>query len=94
VAGSGAGQYVKSNYKQGTDDVRSNLHTGQYSGSVSPDHSQGQALVEPLALPDVARHINKFLCKTTQKGAVDLLYTPWSQLLLVESGNCFGGHGI
>jgi len=23
--------------------------------------------VEPLALPGVARHINKFLCKTTQK---------------------------
>ena len=34
-----------------TGKYRSNLHTGQYAGSVSPDHSQGQTLVEPLALP-------------------------------------------
>jgi len=47
--------------------IRSNLHTGQYASSISPGHSQGQMLVEPLALPRVARHINKFLCKTTQK---------------------------
>jgi len=52
-----------------TGKVRSNSHTGQYAGSISPDHSQGQTLVEPLALPGVARHINKleFLHKTTQK---------------------------
>jgi len=50
-----------------TGKIRSNLRTGQYAGSVSTDHSQGQTLVEPLALPGVARHINKFLCKTTQK---------------------------
>jgi len=43
------------------------LHTGQYAGSISPDHSQGQTLVVPLALPWVARHINKLFCKTTQK---------------------------
>jgi len=60
-----------------TRKVRSNSHTGQYAGSISPDHSQGQTLVEPLALPGIARHINKFLRKTTQKkGAVDLPYTP------------------
>ena len=47
--------------------IRSNLHTGQYAGSIFPGHSQGQTLVEPLALPGVARHINKFLRKTTQK---------------------------
>jgi len=50
-----------------TGKIRSNLHTGQYVGSNSPGHSQGQTLVEPLALPEVARHINKFLRKTTQK---------------------------
>ena len=47
--------------------IRSNLHTGQYAGSISPGHSQGQTLVEPLALPGVARHINNFLRKTTQE---------------------------
>jgi len=50
-----------------TDNVRSRLHTGQHAGSVSSDHRQGQALVEPLALPGFTRHINKFLCKATQK---------------------------
>ena len=50
-----------------TGKIRSNLHTGQYAGSISPGHSQGQTLVEPLALPRVARHINKFLRKTTHK---------------------------
>jgi len=50
-----------------TGNIRSNLHTGQYTGSISLGNSQGQALVEPLALPGVARHLNKFLRKTTQK---------------------------
>ena len=49
-----------------TGKIRSNLHTGQYAGSISPGHSQGQTLVETLALPGVARHINKLLRKTTQ----------------------------
>jgi len=55
--------------RKGTGKIKSSLHTGQYGGSISPDHSQGQTLVEPMALPDpgVIRHINKFLCKTTQK---------------------------
>ena len=50
-----------------TGKIRSNLHTGQYAGSVSPDHSQGQTLEESLVLPGVTRHINKFFIKTTQK---------------------------
>jgi len=37
-----------------------------------PDYSQGQALVEPLALPGFTRCIHKFLCKTTQKRASGL----------------------
>jgi len=55
--------------RKGTDKIKSSLHTGQYAGSVSLDHSQGQTLVmvEPRVLPGVARRINKFLCKTTQK---------------------------
>jgi len=58
---------LKAATRKRTRKVRSNSHTGQYAGSISPDHSQGQTLVEPLALPGVARHINKFLRKTTQK---------------------------
>jgi len=53
--------------RERTGKIRSKLHTGQYAGSISPGHSRGQTLVEPLALPGVARHINKFLRKTTQK---------------------------
>jgi len=49
-----------------TGKIRSKLHTGQYAGNISPGHSQGQTLVEPLVLPGVARLINKFLRKTTQ----------------------------
>ena len=58
---------LKAATRKRTRKVRSNSHTGQYAGSVSPDHSQGQTLVEPLALPGVTRHINKPLRKTTQK---------------------------
>jgi len=66
-----------------TDNIRSNLHTGQYAGSVSSDHSQGQVLVEPLALPEVAKHINKFLCEATQKraGGRTCHTQQWSQLI-------------
>ena len=53
--------------RKGTGKIKSSLHTGQYAGSVSPDHGQGQTLVEQLALPGVARRINKVICKTTQK---------------------------
>jgi len=61
--------------------IRSNLHTDQYDDSIPSHDSQGQALVEePLSLPGVTKHINKFLCKATHKGAVDLLYTPMVQL--------------
>ena len=48
--------------------IRSNLHIGQYAGGVSSDHSQRQALVEPLSLPGVAWNVNKFLCETAQSG--------------------------
>jgi len=49
VVGSGGGQYIKATRKR-TGKIRSNLHTGQYAGSVSPDHNQGQTLVEPLGI--------------------------------------------
>jgi len=39
-----------------TGKIKSNLHTGQYVGSISPDHSQGQTLVEPLGFRGVAVH--------------------------------------
>ena len=59
---------LKAATRKRTCKVRSNSHTGQYAGSISPDHSQGQTLVEPLAFPPrVTRHINKFLRMTTQK---------------------------
>jgi len=43
------------------------LNTGQDADSVSSDHSQAQALLEPLAPPGVTIEINKFLCEATQK---------------------------
>ena len=57
-----------------TGKIISNLHTGQYTGSISPGHSQGQTLVEPLALPGVTRHL-KFLRRTTQKRLA--IHTHW-----------------
>jgi len=62
VGDSNAGQCAGNNQNK----IRSNLHTGQYPGTVTSDHSQGQALVEPLSLPEVTRHINKFLCEAAQ----------------------------
>jgi len=85
---------LKAATRKRTRKVRSNLHTGQYAGSISPDHRQGQTLVEPLALPGITRHINKFLCKTIQKGLWTCHTHQWSQLPLVVSPNCFGGHYI
>jgi len=41
-----------------TTKIRLNLHTGQYASSVTSDHSQGQALVEPL----VGVAIDIFVC--------------------------------
>jgi len=40
---------LKAATRKRTPEVRSNSHTGQYAGSISPDHSQGKTLVEPLA---------------------------------------------
>ena len=45
---------LKAATRKRTCKVRSNSHTGQYADSISPDHSQGQTLVEPLALPAVS----------------------------------------
>jgi len=44
-----------------------------------------------LGSPDTS---TSFFARPLKKGAVDLPYTPdqWSQLPLVVSGNCFGGH--
>jgi len=58
--------------------IRSDLHTGQYTGSVPPDHSHGQALVEPLSLqsmgsPDMS--ISLF-ARQLKKGEVDLPCKP------------------
>jgi len=61
-----------------TGQIRSNLHTGQYASSISPGHSQGKTLVEPLALSGVTRYTNKFLCKTTQKPLYYRIHTVWT----------------
>jgi len=50
--------------------IRSNLHTGQSAGSVPSEHSQGQALVEPLSLP------GGFFARQFKKETVDLPHTP------------------
>jgi len=42
-----------------TGKIRSNLYTGQYAGSISPGHSQGQTMVEPLAHPGGATGVSK-----------------------------------
>jgi len=49
--------------------MRSNLHIGQYAGSIPSDHSLREVLVKPLLLLRVTRHINKFICEATQKRA-------------------------
>ena len=85
---------LKAATRKRTRKVRSNSHTGQYAGSISPDHSQGQTLVEPLALPGVTRRINKPLRKTTQKRGSGLALHTNGLIGLVVSGNCFGGHDI
>jgi len=56
--------------------IKSNLHTGQYTGSISPGHSQGQTLVEPLALLESPDTSTSFFVRPLKKGAVDLPYTP------------------
>jgi len=63
-----------------TTEIRSNLHTYQYAGSVPPNYSQGQVLVESVLFPGVTRHINKFLCEAAQKGGSGLtMHTILSQ---------------
>jgi len=51
----------------GRTKIRSNLHPGQYTTSVPSDLSQRKALVEPLSLHGVTRHIKKLLCEAAQK---------------------------
>jgi len=69
---------------------KSNLHTGQFAGSVPFDHSQGQALVEQLSPPGSTRHINKFLCEATQKRGGGLaihasgFYCDWLKVVIVK----------
>ena len=60
---------VKAATRKRTRKIRSNSHTGQYAGSISPDHSQGQT----LGLPDAS---TSFFARPLKKGAVDLPYTP------------------
>jgi len=70
--------------------IRSNLHTGQYAGSVPFYHGQRQALVEPLSLPGVAWNVNKFLWRTAQEGGSGLAINTsgfdcnWLKVVLVK----------
>ena len=71
-------------YRKRTGKIRSNLHTGQYVGSVSPDHSQGQTLVEPLALPGGHQtHQQVSLQDHSKKGLCTCHTHQWSQLKVV-----------
>ena len=73
-----------------TGKIRSNLHTGQYAGSISPGHSQGQTLVEPLALPGCRQTHQQVSSKDNSKKEKWTCHThQWSQLPLVVSGNWF-----
>jgi len=66
-----AGQYASnvSSWPGQGQSLVENLHAGQYASNVSSWPGQGQSLVESLALPEVTRHINKFLCETTLNGS-------------------------
>ena len=62
-----------------TGKIRSNLHTSQYAGSVSQDHSQVQTLMKSLPLPQSLGSPDastSFFVRPLKKGAVDLPYTP------------------
>jgi len=63
----------------GMTKIESNLYTGQYACSFPSDYSQGQALMEPLSLPGITRHINKFLSEATQKrgGGLNIYIHQW-----------------
>jgi len=71
------------------------LHTGQYAGNVSSDPSQGQALVEPLALPGANRHINKFLLRGhSERGGGLAIHTSgqncnWLQVVIALEARYF-----
>jgi len=74
----------------GTTKIKSNLHIGQYAGSLPSDHSQEQALGQPLSLPGITKHINKFLCEaarercgglTTHTSGFDC---DWLKVIIVE----------
>jgi len=54
----------------GTIKIRSNLHMGQYVGSLPSDSSQGQAVVEPLSLPGVTKYCisTSFFVSRSKKG--------------------------
>jgi len=62
-----------------TGKIRSNLHTDQYAGSVSPDHSKGQRCWwsnwRSLGSPD-GDTSTSFFVRPLKKGVVDLPYTP------------------
>jgi len=66
----------------------------QCVGSVSSDHSQELALVQPWVVPEIIRHINKFLCKATQenKGSGLGIYTSGLDCHWLKVVNCFEGH--
>ena len=88
---------LKAATRKRTRKVRSNSHTGQcHAGSISPDHSQGQTLVEPLALPPWDRQTHQQVSSQdhSKKGLWTCHTHQWSQVPLVVSGNCVGGHDI
>jgi len=67
---------VKAATRKRTSKVRSNSHTGQSAGSISPDHSQGQMWWRhwhSLGSPDTS---TSFFARPLKNGAVDLPYTP------------------
>jgi len=66
--------------------IRSNLHTGQYVGSIPSDHRQGQALVRKLSLPGNTRQINNFLCMAAQKRDGELQDLPHTPEVSIVTG--------
>jgi len=84
---------LKAATRERTRKVRSNSHTGQYAGSISPDHSQGHA-GGATGIPWGRQTHQVSSQDYSKKGQWTCHTHKWSQLPLVVSGNCFGGHDI
>ena len=70
-----------------------NKQSFKYASNFHSDHSQGQALVDPLLLPGVTRHIcypHVSVQGCSRKGWWTCHSYQWFKLWLAESNKCWG----